>query len=108
MNRIARQSALLVCVVATLAMRAAIPVGYMPASAGSGLLFELCPSAVPAEILMAMSGVDHVHHHGGDNDDSPFNAEQCPIGQMLSVAAAVDVAHVVDEAPNRRSRSPLA
>jgi hypothetical protein len=127
MNRFSRQSAFLAIVVATLMMRAAIPVGYMPASEGSGLLFELCPTAVPAEILAAMSGSDHAHHHGGDAGDSHFDAEQCPIGQLLSLAVAVDIASPVDSAPesappaidviaspgsrtpvNRRSRSPPA
>jgi hypothetical protein len=74
-----------------------------------------------------MSGSGHVHHHGGEGDESHFNAEQCPIGQLLSVAVAVDVAYVLDDAPvamapdadilplfgsssplNRRSRSPPA
>lgn len=128
MNRKSRHIALQVCVVATLLLRAAIPAGYMPAGAGNALLFEMCPSAVPADLLMAIAGSTHAHHHhGGDSDESHFNAEQCPIGQLLSVAVAVDIAYPLDAAPaamapngevaisrgsttplNRRSRSPPA
>ena len=127
MGRISRHTALLVCVVMTLITRAAIPAGYMPATAGSGLLFEICPSAVPAEILAAMSGSGHQHHHGEEAADSHFDAEQCPIGQLLNIAVAIDIANPIDEPPtslmptvdvlppasanspvNRRSRSPPA
>ncbi len=80
-------------VLATLALRAAIPAGFMPAAVGSGLPFEMCPSAVPAEILSAMSGAGHHHHHGGHDaksDGRHFDAGSCPIGQLLSAALAFD------------------
>ena len=81
-------------VLATLALRAAIPAGFMPAAVGSGLPFEMCPSAVPAEILAAMSGAgQHHHHHAGHDSggkDGHFNAGDCPIGQALSAAVAFD------------------
>ena len=127
MSRVPRHSIYLFCVLVALVMRAAIPAGYMPATAGSGLLFELCPSAVPAEILAAMSGSRHMHHHDGEGSSSHFNAERCPIGQVLSMAAAIDIAAPVEDIPavvapaidvspapgarspvNRRSRSPPA
>lgn len=79
------------CALATLVVRAAIPAGYMPSAAGDGLVFEMCPSAVPAQILAAMSGAGH--HHAGHDPDSGgthFDAGQCPIGQLLSIAAAID------------------
>lgn len=73
-----------------LLLRAAIPAGYMPAAAGSGLLFEFCPEGVPAEFMQVLSGDDHHDHdqmgHGGmDHDD-----HHCPVGHMLLSAAAVD------------------
>ena len=85
----------IVMVLATLALRAAIPAGFMPGAIGSGLPFEMCPSAVPAEILAAMSGAGqhHHHHHAGHDSgggDSHFNAGDCPIGQALSAAVAFD------------------
>ena len=85
----------IVMVLATLTLRAAIPAGFMPAAIGSGLPFEMCPSAVPAEILAAMSGAGHVHHHhhtGHDSggSDGHFNAGDCPIGQALAAAVAFD------------------
>ena len=127
MNRIVRQSMFLTCVITALAMRAVIPAGYMPAAAGSGLLFELCPTAVPADVLKAIAGSEHHHDHSDGGRESHFNAEQCPIGQLLSVATAVDVTYLVSDAPqavapavdvlpppgsatplNSRSRSPPA
>jgi hypothetical protein len=85
----------LVMVLATLALRAVVPAGFMPAAIGNGLPFEMCPSAVPAEILAAMSGAGHSHHqhHAGHNaagSDGHFNTGDCPIGQALSAAVAFD------------------
>ncbi len=85
--------------VTALLLRAAIPVGYMPAAIGGELLFEMCPSAVPADLLAAISGQNHhASHHAGHHDGAGeahtdgrhFDASHCPIGQVLSAAAAVD------------------
>lgn len=76
---------------ATLMLRAAIPDGYMPASKGSGLLFELCPSGVPAELMLAVSGSSQHHHHGAEEGQSAhFDAADCPIGHLLSATVAFD------------------
>jgi len=110
-------------VLTTLLVRAAIPAGYMPASLDSGLLFKLCPSGVPAELMAAITGAGH-HHETNTNGDH-FDAEQCPIGQLLSAAIAVDSAWQANDVPilsalyvgpvqvlesrtpaNRRSRDP--
>lgn len=102
MNRNPQRRIATLCVLAALALRAAIPAGFMPAQSGSGLLFEMCPSAVPAQILMAMSGSGHHHHHKGHDsgtDTSHFDAGQCPLGQLLSGAVAVDVAAIAPIAP---------
>lgn len=94
MNRTSRYRPALVWVLATLLLRAAIPDGYMPAKAGSGLLFELCPSGVPEGFMMAVAGSansGHRHHqHGTESGDSHWDAGQCPIGHLLSAAIAVD------------------
>jgi hypothetical protein len=73
-----------------LLLLAAIPAGYMPAAAGSGLLFEFCPEGVPAEFMQVLSGDEHhdhgqMGHEGMDHDD-----HHCPVGHMLLSAAAVD------------------
>ncbi len=79
---------LLIFALAMLGVRALTPLGYMPAPAGSGLLYELCPEGLPAEILHVLGGGGH-HHHHGDEDAAP--PESCPIGHMLAPAMAVDV-----------------
>ena len=91
----ARNKLLLVAFLVMLSLRALTPDGYMPAAKGSGLLFELCPSAMPAEIMQALAGDDDHHHghhahHGDGSSDSVSSTEQCPIGHMLASAAAVD------------------
>ena len=91
-----------VALFATLLLRASIPDGYMPAPVGGGLLFEICPSGIPAELLHAVSGSashHHHHHNGTDTAGTEFDAEQCPIGQLLSAAVAVDTPWVEPEAP---------
>ena len=79
---------LLVIALAMLAVRALTPLGYMPASVGTGLLYELCPEGMPAEIMHKLSGGGHHHHHGGDKAGP---SESCPIGHMLASAMAVDI-----------------
>lgn len=90
-----RNKLLLIAFLAVLSLRALTPDGYMPAAQGSGLLFELCPSAMPAEIMQALAGdSDHQHghhdHHGADDSESVSATEQCPIGHMLASAMAAD------------------
>jgi len=86
------RTAWLLAALAMLSMRALTPEGYMPASPGSGLVFELCPEGMPAAVMQALAGPGHHHrHHGADDTASQSAAaEQCPIGHMLSTAAAVD------------------
>jgi hypothetical protein len=116
------------CALVTLVLRAAIPAGFMPTAVTGGLLFEMCPSAVPAEILAAMSGAGH-HHGGHESGDAGkhFDAGSCPIGQALSAATAIDELRLADvppaattlnaripaaltshDQPTRRSRDPPA
>jgi len=84
-----RQTALLV-LLAGLILRAATPTGYMPATPGSGLLFELCPGQLPVGVSLPGATTGHDHHHHGAEDDSQPQPDQCQIGHLLSSAAAVD------------------
>lgn len=68
-------------------LRAAVPVGYMPAAPGSGLLFELCPEGMPA--WFDQSGGHAHHHHGGPESMGTASADHCQVGHMLSSASAV-------------------
>ncbi len=75
---------------AALLLRAAIPAGYMPAGAGSGLLFEFCPEGIPTEFMQVLAG-DSAHQHGHmDHGEASQDDHHCPIGHMLTSAAAVD------------------
>jgi len=91
---------LLVAALATLSLRALTPDGYMPGSAESGLLYELCPDGMPAEIMQSLAGGGHHHHHGGTDSASVSGTEQCPIGHMLASAVAVDSASTPDVLPD--------
>jgi hypothetical protein len=104
MTRIERnRHRVLLLLLATLLMRVAIPVGYMPAAAGSGLLFELCPEGMPASVMQALGG--HHHHHQAHSDrssnqsEASFDAEQCPVGHMLSSAMATEAVQALDVEP---------
>lgn len=91
MNHRVRNKLLLVAALAMLSLRALTPDGYMPGSSGSGLLYELCPSGMPVEIMQALAGDNHHHHHhGGDDSKSVSGTEQCPIGHMLGSTVAAD------------------
>ncbi len=78
-------------VLALLALRLITPAGYMPASAGSGLLFELCPDGLPVALIHAIAGGENHHHHGnGDDSTSESAIDQCPIGHMFSSSMVID------------------
>lgn len=86
----------LLLLMAALLLRAGTPDGYMPAAAGTGLLYELCPSGVSAEFMQFLGGGDH-HHHGGDAEPvTHVDADQCPIGHMLSPVMAAEVDALAD------------
>lgn len=75
---------------AVLLLRAAIPVGFMPAALGSGMLVVFCPDGVSTEFMQFLSGEgggNHAHLEHGNAGDDPH---QCPIGHMLLSAAATD------------------
>lgn len=60
----------------------------MPASVGSGLLFELCPDQLPAGFVLPGEGHSHQHHHQSPDDNAPTEPDSCQIGHILSSAAA--------------------
>ena len=88
----------LLLLLATLLMRVAIPAGYMPASVGSGLLFELCPEGMPVAILQVLDSHHH-HHSASDSSEVSFDTEQCPVGHLLLSAAAVADGLALDAVP---------
>lgn len=75
---------------AALLLRAIIPAGYMPAATGSGLLFELCPLGVSAEITQFLTGTSAQHHGHMDHGTAGVDDHECEIGHMLLSATAVD------------------
>ena len=87
-----------VALIATLLLRASIPDGFMPAPAGSGLLYELCPVGLPAGMMEMLSGADP-HHHHDSTDTSHYDASQCPIGHLLASAAAIDAQYLDPDLP---------
>lgn len=91
---------LLVAALATLALRALTPDGYMPGSATSGLLYELCPDGMPAEIMQTLAGGGYHHHHGSDDAAAVTGTEQCPIGHMLASAVAADSGSSTEALPD--------
>jgi hypothetical protein len=96
-------------VLATLAIRALVPLGYMPGKLLQGELVELCPVASAATFAFLNLGHAHSHHHGESNDDVPSIGVACPIGSSLFFdaipAMEVSVAQVrrVHEQPVSRS-----
>ena len=69
-------------VLACLALRALIPLGYMPGDALSGEFVVLCPTGLPASVARAL----HIGH-----DDHASNVvdvdRDCPIGSALNFAS---------------------
>lgn len=81
-----------------LVLRAAAPVGYMPASLESGLLFELCPGQLPAGFVLPGAAATHEHHHHSDDGSKPAEPDTCQVGHLLFSAAAVDTTAAADPA----------
>jgi hypothetical protein len=75
--------------VAGLLLRAAAPLGYMPASVGSGLLFEMCPGQLPAGLVLPGATPTHKHHHHGTEAETPDETDTCQIGHLLLSASVV-------------------
>ena len=79
--RVVRAHILLSLGLATLALRALIPLGYMPGNLLIGEFAVLCPEGVPEEVMQIL----HRGHH--DHDADVVNVDQsCPIGSALQLA----------------------
>ena len=102
------------------ALRALVPLGYMPASPGSGLLFEVCHDGMPLSIAApSPHAAGHAHHadhgaHHGDagNDDAShaMAADGCALGHILSVAfldAVESVTVAIEPASSFDSPEPV-
>ena len=93
MMRSAIKQFFVIALLAGLVLRALIPLGYMPAAPGTGLLFELCPDRFPAGFLHQDAGASTHHHHGSANGaQQSAEPDQCQIGHLLFSAVAVDQA----------------
>jgi hypothetical protein len=93
MLRTAHKQAAVLALLAGLLLRALTPIGYMPAAAGSGFLFELCPDQLPAGVVIYDAGASTHHHHGNPDDpEQTAEPDQCQIGHLLFSAVAVDEA----------------
>ena len=70
---------------ATLGVRALVPVGYMPGNLLDGKFAELCPvaSAASYSLLPAHNGHHHDHQSGGKDDAAYSMDSACPIGSSL-------------------------
>ena len=83
---------------AAMALRAVMPVGYMVGTLGGDLLFELCPSGMPSAMVHSLDG-EH-HHGGGDDAASAVSIEQCPMGHLLMPVAFSDSISIALELPH--------
>lgn len=116
MNKLAKISVLrriaTVLLVATLAVRALVPVGYMPGNILAGQLAELCPVASAATFTLLGSETSHEHHHGAEEADAYSIGVACPIGSSLffdalpTILAPIELArqqHILSSTPIVRS-----
>jgi hypothetical protein len=80
--------------VVALALRALIPVGFMPGGNGQ-LALQICPEGFPAALLHSPSGHSSGHHHEGhDSSGAPGHDHKswmqghCPFGAAAGAPAA--------------------
>lgn len=81
--------------VVTLALRALVPVGFMPGGNGQ-LALQICPEGFPAALL---HGSGH-HHDSGDSKQAPGHDHKswmqghCPFGAAAAAPGACNSLHV--------------
>lgn len=68
---------------ATLVVRALLPVGYMPGDLLAGELAQLCPVASAATFELLDSNSAHEHSHSDNGNEYPSVGTACPIGSSL-------------------------
>jgi len=91
---------------AAILLRAIIPAGYMPGSLQSGLLFELCPEGMPAELMQSLGGGHQ--HHMADDPESAHSFEACAIGHLAVTAATTSFADLLAEPPVQSEATAVA
>lgn len=67
----------------TLAVRALLPLGYMPGNLLDGEIAQLCPVASAATYSLLSAGSPHHHQHGAPGDAVYSIDSACPIGSTL-------------------------
>jgi len=105
-----RQWLLAALVLPVLALRALIPIGYMPVSDRGGLHIDFCPGeAQPPGVLAAQPLAHHHHHHGGADHGTPAPESHAPCLFALSAspafAPAVAIAAVIPPATTAPAES---
>lgn len=68
---------------ATLALRAMIPLGYMPGNILNGEFMVLCPIVSATAIKLLPAASTHQHKHGDAAETVPSIGAACPIGSSL-------------------------
>jgi hypothetical protein len=91
-----------------LALRALIPVGFMPVATADGLSIEFCPDAGPLPAAASAAADAHAQHHhhteGGSEPSSATHHAPCLFAASATLAAAPDAASVA--APHAHPRAP--
>lgn len=108
----ARRRHWVLLVVPALALRALIPVGFMPVAAADGLSIELCPDAGAAPFERAAHDpLAHHHHQHGPGGHAPcLYAASATLASAPAEAAGLaqraPESHAVEAAPSARTFVP--
>jgi len=104
-----RQLLLTLLVVPTLALRALIPIGFMPISDRDGIHIDFCPGEAQLPGVLAAAHLAH-HHHGGAEHGRPAPMRYAPCLFALSAspafAPAVAAAALIPPAASALAEDP--
>ena len=78
-----RRRAVTGVLLASLAIRALVPPGYMPGHILDGEFMVLCPVASATTVALLQTRTSIEHHHGGPDTNGPSVSSACPIGSSL-------------------------
>ena len=76
------KKSLMLLLAAGMALRALVPVGYMPGSKDGGLLPQLCPDQLPRSFLTALRDDHSAHHHHHETDAE--SSDTCDTGHLFA------------------------
>jgi len=95
-----RQLLLTLLVIPALALRALIPVGFMPVAAEQGFALEFCPGAgaLPPGVELASAHAHHHHHAGGGGHGSDPSSLTHHAPCLFAASATLAPAPVLAEA----------